>query len=102
MSEYWINGKLTDMTMEEACLKLIDIQGRVERYENPRKGYVDAINIGIEAIHRCMNKPREEMDDFTKLIDDLEKSGKYSSSQFWAAMGEMRSRLTKMKEEINA
>ena len=50
--ELWINGKMTDVTLEEACLKLIDVKAFVERYVSPHKKLTDAINIGIEAIKR--------------------------------------------------
>ena len=52
MEEYWINGKLTDLRLFEARLKLIDIKAFVERYGNPHDKWTDAINIAIEAIRR--------------------------------------------------
>lgn len=50
--EYWLNNKLTDVSMKEAVLKLIDAKGFIERYGNPHDKWTDAINIGIEAIER--------------------------------------------------
>ena len=50
--EWWINGKLTDMTTKQAVIKLIDLKAFVERYGNPHDKWGDAINIGIEAIER--------------------------------------------------
>ena len=52
MSEYWINGKLTDLTLEEAKLKLIEVKAFAERYGNVHDKWTEAINIGIEAIER--------------------------------------------------
>ena len=46
----WLNGKLTDVTPQEAVTKLIEAKGFLERYGNPHDKWTDAINIGIEAI----------------------------------------------------
>ena len=52
--EHWINNELTEMTMKEAVLKLIEVHGFLERYSNPHDHWTDAVNIGIEAIQRVM------------------------------------------------
>ena len=52
MVEYWINGKLTDLTLTEARMKLIEVKAFAERYGNVHDKWTEAINIGIEAIER--------------------------------------------------
>lgn len=52
--EHWINNELTEMTMKEAVLKLIDANYFLMRYSNPHDKWTDAVNIGIEAIQRCI------------------------------------------------
>lgn len=56
MSEYWINNKLTEMTKEEAVLKLIDVHAFLCRYSNPHDKWTDAVNIGIEAIKKVIEE----------------------------------------------
>ena len=58
-TELWLNGKMTDVTPEEAIIKLIDVMGFLERYSSPHKKWTDAINIGIEAIKRAQEKQGE-------------------------------------------
>ena len=57
--EYWINGKLTDLTLEEAKLKLIEVKGYGERYFNIHDKWTEAINIAIEAITRIEEQQGE-------------------------------------------
>lgn len=52
MPEWWINGKLTDVTIHEALLKLIEVHAFLERYSNPHDKWTDAVNIAIEALRR--------------------------------------------------
>ena len=69
--ELWINGKMTDVTLEEACLKLIDVKAFVERYVSPHKKLTDAINIGIEAIHRV-----QKAQESAKMVEPQESEDK--------------------------
>ena len=59
MAEYWINGKLTDLTLEEAKLKLIEVKCYGERYFNIHSKWTEAISIGIEAIARIQEQQGE-------------------------------------------
>lgn len=62
MAEHWINNKLTDMTKEEAVLKLIDVHAFLCRYSNPHDKWTDAVNIGIEAIKALEQEPTTKND----------------------------------------
>ena len=69
MSEWWINGKMTDVTISQAILKLIDIKAFVDRYGNPHDKWTDAVNIGIEALRRVESGSTNNVNSRGALCD---------------------------------